>query len=237
LSYINYAIPASGSTQFYNGQMLGRNSSGYIVNIDDTAQVTDFAGLEQNTNRSAMLVQSTDAVGDKRSQVYRPLLFTMAIAAAAAGDEGKKVYALYNNQVSYTSTFGNYVGKVWRVIDATHVEIIPPWVGYVRSTPVVSVTAAGSAQGNAAALADNAYNAVSGAGSPTGQVLLPPGQAGDWVIVQNLSTTTVLAVYPPVGAQINAKAVNTAYDMSVGAQRFFIYRTATQIDAEPEIGN
>jgi hypothetical protein len=75
-------------------------------------------------------VQLNGIQGDKQFTIEQPLMFTALIAAAAAGDEGRKVYWLYNNQVAYGGGVNNYnlAGMVWHVKDPTHVVIVPPWM-------------------------------------------------------------------------------------------------------------
>ena len=130
------AIPAS-STTFYAGQAVGRNASGNMVQMDDTAK-SEFLGILQDLVRTT--VDTTDAVqtngllGDKMFMIEQPQLYTALIASAAAGDEGRKVFWLYNNQVSYTpGTNANFAGWVWFVRDSTHVTILPPWMSHVTA--------------------------------------------------------------------------------------------------------
>lgn len=123
----NYTIPNSGSSTFYDGQALGRDASGTIVQMDDTAKA-EFVGFETDVISSSLVVNSTDSLGDKRAHIHRPYAFVALIAAAAAGDEGRKVYWLYNNQVAYSTTQSNFAGTVLGVVDSTHVLVLAPWL-------------------------------------------------------------------------------------------------------------
>lgn len=129
------AIPAT-STIFYAGQAIGRDINGNIVQMDDTAKA-EFIGILQELIRVQVdpsdSVQSNGLQGDKMFSVEQPQVITAKIASATAGDESKKVYWLYNNEVSYSpGNSGNYAGTVWFVRDSTHVEILPPWMDAFR---------------------------------------------------------------------------------------------------------
>lgn len=126
-----FAIPASGTTTFYTAQFIGRDASGNLVQADDTAAY-EFVGVTMDIIRvdvsSTDSVQTNGVLGDKMGVYDRPYSYIAKIASAAAGDEGKKVYIKFNNEVQYTcGTFGNYAGTVLRVVDSTHVEILAPW--------------------------------------------------------------------------------------------------------------
>ena len=120
------AVPGSGSLTIYE-QAVGRDASGTIVQMDDTAKA-EFVGFSTDAS-SPLTISSTDTAGDKMLEaIDRPYAFQCLIASAAKGDEGKKVYWLYNNQVSYSAgNSGNYAGTVLGVIDSTHVLVLCPW--------------------------------------------------------------------------------------------------------------
>lgn len=115
---------AATTQTFYPGAMIGLNSSGLVNKLDDTAAYS-FVGLMEGHSRE---ITSTDDATIRQINVKRPLLFAMAIASATASDEGRKVYASDDQTVAYTvGSFGNYVGKVFAVLDSTTVLITPPW--------------------------------------------------------------------------------------------------------------
>jgi hypothetical protein len=87
--------------------------------------------------------------------------------------------------------------------------IDPPRIKATATT----VTAAGSAQGDAAALALG-FQTVTGADGTKG-VILPQGEVGDLVLIKGL-TAGVLKVYPNSGGQINAIAANGAMSLASG---------------------
>lgn len=128
------ATPASNLT-IYGGQAVGRDASGNMVQMDDTAKA-EFLGFCTDVIRQTILTDATVTTngrdGDYMFLVEQPQMFTALIASAAAGDEGRKVYWLYNNQVSYSpGNSANFAGYVWFVKDSTHVTVLPPWLGSV----------------------------------------------------------------------------------------------------------
>lgn len=116
----------TGAASYYPNEMIALNSSGYATKCDDSANLR-FDGLVANSVR--IDVETGDSSGDVKVQVTRPWRFSALIASAAAGDEGKAVYAKYSNEVDYTSTNSVLVGWVDRVISATQVEIRPVYMG------------------------------------------------------------------------------------------------------------
>ncbi len=138
----NFAIPNSGSVTYYDGQAVGRNAAGALVQCDDTAKC-EFIGFETDVIASSQPVASTDVLGSPNVQGYidRPYAFVCLIAAAAAGDEGKKVFWLYNNQVAYSgTTYANFGGTVLGVIDSTHVLVLAPWCRGVYEGGDIAIT-------------------------------------------------------------------------------------------------
>jgi hypothetical protein len=120
-----FTIPASSVT-FYDGQALGRDVNGTIVNIDDTVKA-EFIGIQKFAITEP--VSSTDTVGQKYAFAHRPYAYVALIASAAKGQEGQRVYWLYNNQVAYGGvTNWNVAGTVLAVVDSTHVLVLVPWL-------------------------------------------------------------------------------------------------------------
>lgn len=77
-----------------------------------------------------------------------------------------------------------------------------------------AVTAAGSAQGDAAALADG-LNVVAGADDAKG-VILPAATAGRVVLVKSTVADKILKIYPATGDAINALSANGALSLASG---------------------
>lgn len=91
---------------------------------------------------------------------------------------------------------------------------------------VAAVTAAGSAQGDAAKLS-NGLNVVTGADGTKG-VVLPTAVPGMQVHVKGV-TAGVLKVYPATGGTINALSANAAISLASGAiPAIFVASSATQ---------
>lgn len=87
-----------------------------------------------------------------------------------------------------------------------------------------NVQDAGAGQASAAALIPGvAFVTASGKG-----VGLSAQQAGQYMIVFNITAGQHVNVYPPAGAQINALGVNAPYVLATGCQIFF-WQSATQL--------
>lgn len=92
----------------------------------------------------------------------------------------------------------------------TFVDLNAVYPGLVGSA---AVTAAGSAQGDAAQLY-HGFNVVTGADGTKG-VILPTAVAGMIVYIKGV-TSAVLKVYPKTGGAINALSANAALSMTTG---------------------
>lgn len=95
--------------------------------------------------------------------------------------------------------------------------------GYFTTSVGTGLTAAGSTQGTALALAAQ-YNEVTTAAASTG-VILPTPAVGVEVLVFNRGANT-LNVYPPTSGQIDAAGVNTAVTIAANGKARYV-RTAT----------
>lgn len=87
-----------------------------------------------------------------------------------------------------------------------------------------SVAAAGSVQGDAAALSEG-LSVVTGANGTVG-VILPTAVAGAIVVIKG-TTAGVLKVWPATGAQINAVGANTAMSFASGAVPAILIATSS----------
>lgn len=148
---------------WYPGAMTAINSSGVAVKCDDTSGI-QFDGIHHSTGRVNILVGDADECADPAKQILvkRPWRFTMKIASAAAGDEGKKVYALYDNEVAYSTSNSVLVGFVDKVLSSTLVLITPI---YSPLIPVAvagnTLTFSGATGANSMAMPDNLADALS----------------------------------------------------------------------------
>lgn len=115
-------VPMASTAQtYYTGAMIGRNSSGYCTKFDDAAHLR-FEGILADTQ--SITVDSGGSNGDVTAYVIKPRFVTVAIASAAAGDEGKPVFASDDQTGTYTpTTYSNFIGWVNRVISTTAVEV------------------------------------------------------------------------------------------------------------------
>ena len=109
--------------------------------------------------------------------------------------------------------------------DATKNDFEVSTTGAVK-LPVAAVAAAGSGQGDAAALSFG-INVVSAADGTKG-VILPVAEAGAIVIIKN-TASAILKIYPATGGAINAVAANGAFSTTANPVPLVLFATsATQ---------
>jgi plastocyanin len=131
-----FATPAVAFTA-YCGTAYMRDANGNIITCDDT-QRGEFIGVLYEVTRplidTTVQVYTNGVSGDSVPTLEQPSTIEVYIANANPGDEGRKVYWLFNNQVQYTpGNNGNYAGTIWRVIGPSNsvnlatVVIQTPW--------------------------------------------------------------------------------------------------------------
>ena len=146
---------AATAATYYPGTMIAVNSAGYAVKCDDTAGLR-FDGLMADSYR--ITVESTDSAGDKVVTVEKPWLFQMKIASAAITDVGRKVYALYDNEVAYSGVSNSIlVGVVEAYINSTTVLVRPYWTttSGVNAFDGETLTFTGATGANEVVIPDN----------------------------------------------------------------------------------
>jgi uncharacterized membrane protein len=99
---------------------------------------------------------------------------------------------------------------------------------------VATVAAAGSTQGDAAALAEG-INVVSAADGTKG-VILPTAVAGMVIIVKN-TAAGALKIYPATGGAINAVAANGAYSITNLTSSLLVASSTTQWYSVPLVAS
>lgn len=214
----NYTIPGSGSITFYDGQALGRDVNGTIVQMDDTA-AAEFIGFETDLIAASETVQSTSSLGDFKAHIHRPYSFIALIASTAAGDEGRKVYWKYNNQVSNGTeglTHWNYAGRILGVIDSTHVLVLAPWMrwpsdGY-SNAKVLATGTSGTytlTKFDVGALVNLAYTSAAAVDLPL-STTLSPGDRFDFIVTAaSAGAATLTPTSPDVINGASTKALAT----------------------------
>jgi hypothetical protein len=100
--------------------------------------------------------------------------------------------------------------------------------------PVSAVAAAGSTQGDAAALAEG-INVVSAADGTKG-VILPTAVAGMVIIVKN-TAAGALKIYPATGGAVNAVAANGAYSITNVTSSMLVASSTTQWYSVPLVAS
>lgn len=137
--YLTKRGAVSTAQVFYANSMIGLNSSGYADKMDDAAAKA-FDGVLTSSNVEVLAGGSN---GDVLLDVAQPRFITVAIAAAAAADVGKPVYAVDDQTVALTpGSYGNRVGTIAAVISATCVAV---QCEYGRRRQTVQVLAADGA--------------------------------------------------------------------------------------------
>lgn len=104
----------SAETTYYINAMIGTDATGYLCKGDDT-QSWAFAGVVRGREGNPVLPASTAGDGTAVLDVHKPVLFEVILSSVAVTDIGKKVYALFDNQVTLdasATTYANLVGTV-----------------------------------------------------------------------------------------------------------------------------
>ncbi len=151
-SKIKRSLSADVAT-YYTGSMICMNASGYAVKASNTAGLR-FDGIMASSQRVS--VETGDAAGDKVIDVEKPWMFTMTIASAAITDIGRKVYALYDNEVAFSTSASILVGVVEDVLDSTTVLIRPYWTSTsgINAFDGETLTFSGATGANVVAIPD-----------------------------------------------------------------------------------
>jgi hypothetical protein len=201
---------AAVATTYYPGQMMCLDNSGNAVSAADTGGLK-FDGLLEETVRVQM--NSGDAAGSRAVKVGRPFRFAIAIAAAAAGDEGKPVYVADNQTVAYAAGSTNFVlaGWVEQVLSATVVLIRPVWSDVsALAFPEVLTIAAVTASGAVAPRSPQTY-VITKAGVAAMTLAAPTATTDDGIVVNLLSSTAFAHTLTATGLlQTGSASVNVA---------------------------
>lgn len=191
---------------FYNGEAVGLDSSGNVEKCDDTAALV-FAGFVADSQR--VTVESGDSAGDKKVNVERPRYAQVYIdETPAAGDEGRPVWWLFSNEVSYFARHdntdeANFAGWVRRVVDTTN-NIVEIELSLGAGAELVAVTIPYSSPADQYLfVADREYRLV----DVRGRVLAGADFTGDIVKVADNTD---------IGNGTSLLAANTTYDFNGG---------------------
>lgn len=202
-------------TTIYLRQAVGRDVSGLLVQMDDTAKA-EFIGFVTSpfTNQ---VIDSGDAANDKKYTVSQPQMFTAKIASAAAGDEGKRVYWLYNNEVAYTpGSNGNFAGWVQKVEGSTQVAVLPPWMGAVTDGNNKGLLSLGVGSGTVTLTKHDVNKDFTGTPTATVTVKLPvstkcsPGDKMEFINLGSDTFTINFAVQSTDSINLGTTAISSA---------------------------
>lgn len=197
------SVPVAASTTLYQGTLSFVDSSGYAEETTGSG-ANKFAGIviEQVDN-------SSGSNGDKEVELWVCGDYELSGSGFTQADVGQNIYATDNYTVTTTAAGGVLIGSVARYVSSTKVVVrLSEQTNTVSVSGVDAVTAAGSAQGDAAALTGT-VNVVSGGDDTTGVVLPTAAATGQPVYVLN-SGSAGLKIYPASGDAINNGSANVA---------------------------
>lgn len=138
-------VPLVSTQQnYYKGEMIGLNTSGYATKFDDAASLL-FLGV----SREQWEQPSGASNGTYKLEVDRPFRILMTLASVAITDTGAVVYALYSNEGTLnpaSTTYANVVGVVDEYVDSTHAWVRPVSAAEMRTLGAARVMAATGTQ-------------------------------------------------------------------------------------------
>lgn len=173
------------------------------VKMDSDGKVTYADGADEY---DGVTTRATFAAGEFADVALASKAGTVKVTAGAACTAGDHLYGAADGKVSGS---GHVLrGKALETAsgDGSIIEMLP--MKSSQNGTVKTVAAAGSAQGDAAALTGK-VNIVTGSDGTKG-VILPSAQAGLEVTVYNSVATNGLKVYPATSDDINDGTVNAA---------------------------
>ena len=212
----------STAQTYHPGAMIAINGTGYATKCDDTAGLL-FDGIL--TDQRPITVDSGGSNGDTKLNVDKPRLFTAKIAAAVVTDVGRKVYALYDDEVGFSTSASILVGTVEAYIDATHVEVRPYWmttsgvVGFDGNT----LTFSGATGVNVAAIPDNLADALSVSEGSNAYLTFKTTNGSETIFAKKLvdalaginfsgaTTANVLTIPDNLADALNVKEASNSY--------------------------
>ncbi len=103
----------------------------------------------------------------------------------------------------------------------------PIFTGSSRRSVGTNLSAAGTAQGSAAALTSD-FNEIATVASGANSVLLPDPGVGGEIAIRNAQSSVALLVFPPVGQSIDIGLVNNPFSMGGNNTKIFRKMSATK---------
>ena len=163
------------------------------------------------------------ADGDARTVLLRTKPGTRKMVASEAITAGNRVYAAASGKVGASGSIDEGMALESATDDGDVIEVL---TDDRPEASVVAVAAAGSAQGDAAALTAHAVNSVSAADGTKG-VVLPAAAAGLRVEVYNSVATNGLKIYPATADTINGGSANAAVTIEGKTHATFVATDST----------
>jgi hypothetical protein len=188
----------------------------YLTGTSFNGGTAVTAAVDATSANTASKVVARDASGNFSAGTITATLSGAATSATTAGT----VTTAAQPNITSTGTLTSLT--VSGNITAQNSIIL---TNYMIQSVATGISAAGSTQGTATALAKD-INVVSTVSAGQG-VVLPTAVAGMRITVMNTSATA-LNVYPATGAAVNGAAANAAYSLLAGGRLDYIATSTTQ---------
>lgn len=211
----------AGSTEFVKYTPGSAVIAGQVVVVGQTVMIAP-AAIAASAEGDLCSEGRWDVPASTEAWSQGDELFWNSTGDPVGGDAGSGCFT----NVGGGSVFAGYAAKAKASgLGKGKLNLTP---GRSRRVPTKTVAATGSAQGDAAALAEG-FNFVTGADGTKG-VILPTPYDGMVVTVKNRdSDNAILKVYPTTGKAVNALSANAAISLAVKVPARFTYLDSTGI--------
>ncbi len=197
---------ASTAAVYQTGAMIGEDVNGNAAKFDATA-VYRFLGVMCDS--APITVPGGASAGQYQVCVEQPRRLLLTIASAAAGDEGKPVFAADDQTATYLPgalTNANYIGRVAEVLSSTSILVEPQYRSTGGQTESVNYSYGATPITAPIWTADRPYRLV----SITGRPLVLGGGSGAKLDFWQAPSGTALAS----GTKLNSGT--TSYSLDTG---------------------
>lgn len=234
-------LPMNGQKHTGVGNAAARNQYAAVGQIQDSGLVYATSGGSSNAFTLTLSPAPTAYTTGMLVLMEANHSVTSGTATINVNSLGAKSIVVYDKSAKRTALLDNEIlsgGMYHLAYDGTDMILLNPsasdqFVSFADTVTgmkfaIGSVTAAGSVQGDATALAVNVVNYVSGADGTKG-VILPAmsASAGDVVYVLN-NSSSALKVYPASGDALGSTAPNGSISISAWSMVLFIAGDSTR---------
>ena len=181
---------------FYPNALVGLNASGYLDKLDDTA-IKRFVGVMGGVEQEVL---SGGSNGDVLIPVKQPRFVTLTFSSIALANLGQLVYASDDQTGSLTpGTYGNLIGKLVYVINATTGVVQTNYFGEEAAAPLQVLSGDGAIQikSGAVMITKGSIAAIT--------IAAPTAGADDGKTIEAISTTAFAHVVTSGTVGFNAK--------------------------------